>query len=65
MANETETEMANLNKKRRMKLQEVKAKLEEIINDVELFCPYDIIVLQQGSVRIYSLEVLLPLITED
>lgn len=46
-----------LNKKRREAIEKIKPVIEELINNGELFCPHDVIVIKQGNIQVYSGEV--------
>ena len=46
--------MKTLNQKRAEAIDKLKPALEELINDGDLFCPHDIIIIKQGSVEVYS-----------
>lgn len=43
-----------LNEKRRLAIEEAIPVLENLINNVELFCPHDMIIIQQGSIQVFS-----------
>jgi len=46
-----------LNQKRTEAIKKIEPIIEELINNGELFCPHDIIVIQQGNIQVYSGEV--------
>ena len=44
----------NLNKKRIEAIKVLQNQFEQLINNTELFCPHDCIVITQGRVEIFS-----------
>jgi hypothetical protein len=50
-------EIKTVNEKRTAAINKIKVVIEELINDGELFCPHDIIIIQQGNIQVYSGEV--------
>ena len=43
-----------LNRQRMAALEEVRPQLEKLINNYELFCPYDRIIIEQGNISVVS-----------